>query len=49
MAEPHLLCYLPSTKFQSISKNPEYGTKFPKKDMSDKNFGRINIKIVISI
>ena len=38
-----------ATKFQLISRNPDYGTKFAKKNISDINFGKINFNIVISI
>ena len=39
----------PCTKFQLIWRTSDFGTKFSPKNMSDKNFGKINIKIVISI
>ena len=37
-----------STKFQSIRRNPDYGTKFAQ-NMNDKNLEKINMEIVISI
>ena len=37
-----------STKFQSIRRNPHYGTKFAQ-NMNDKNLEKINMEIVISI
>ena len=37
----------PSTKFQSIKEIQIMGPNLPKK-YSDKNFGKINVKIVIS-
>ena len=39
----------PSTKFQSLWRTSDFETKFAQKNMTDKNFGQINIKIVISI
>ena len=36
------------TKFQSIWRTSDFGTKFAKK-MNDKNFEKINIKTEISI
>ena len=38
-----------STKFQSIWKTSNFGTNFAQKNMTDKNFEKINMKIVISI
>ena len=38
-----------STNFQSIWKNPDYGSKFAQKNISDKDFGEVNIKVVINI
>ena len=34
----------PCTKFQLIWRTSDFGTKFAKKNVSDKNFGKINIK-----
>ena len=39
----------PCIKFQSIWRTLDFGTKFVQKNMTGKNFERINIKIVISI
>ena len=39
----------PSTKFQSIWRTSDFETIFAQKYLSDKNFEKINIKIVISI
>ena len=39
----------PSTKFQSFCRTSNYGTKYAQKNMTDKKFEKINIKIVISI
>ena len=39
----------PCTKFQLIWKTSDYGTKFAKKNVSDKNFGKINIKLEMKI
>ena len=39
----------PCTKFQLIWKISDFGTKFAAKNMNDKHFEKINIKIVISI
>ena len=36
-------------KFQLISRNSDFGTKFVQKNMNDKNFEKISIKLVISI
>ena len=36
-------------KFQFIWKTSDFGTKFPKKNVNDKIFGKINIKIEIRI
>ena len=35
--------------FQSIWRTPDFETKFAQKNMTDKNFQKINIKILISI
>ena len=37
------------TKFQLIWRTSDFGTKFAQKNMNDKNFEKINIKIEISI
>ena len=39
----------PSTKFQSIWRTSDFETIFAQKYLSDKNFEKINIKIVIRI
>ena len=39
----------PSTKFQSIWRTSKFGTKFLLKNMTDKNFEKINIKFEIRI
>ena len=39
----------PYTKLQSIWKTSNIETKFFQKNMADKNFEKINIKIVISL
>ena len=39
----------PSTKFQSIKRTSDFETKFAQKNRTDKNFEKINIKIVISV
>ena len=39
----------PSTKFQSIWRTSKFGTKFLQKNMTDKNFEKINIKFEIRI
>ena len=39
----------PCTKFHLIWRTPDFGTKLAKKNMNDKHFEKINIKIVISI
>ena len=39
----------PSTKFQSVWRTSNFETKFAPKNMTDKNFEKTNIKIVISI
>ena len=39
----------PCTKFQLIWKTSDFGIKLPQKIMNDKNFEKINIKIVINI
>ena len=36
-------------KFQLIWRTSDFGTKFVQRNMNDKNFGKINIKIVTSI
>ena len=35
--------------FMSIWRTLDFGSKFPKKSMNEKNFGKINIKTVINI
>ena len=37
------------TKFQSIYKTSNFGTKFVQKNTSDKIFGKINMKIIVSM
>ena len=44
----HVAIYL-CTKFQSIWKTSDCGTKSVQKNMTNKNFGKINIKIVTYI
>ena len=39
----------PCIKFQSIWRTLDFGTKFVQKNMTDKNFEKRNIKIVISM
>ena len=39
----------PCTKCQSIRKTSDFATKFAQKNMNDKNFEKINVKIIISI
>ena len=39
----------PFTKFQLIWKTSDLETKFAPKNVTDKNFEKINIKIVISV
>ena len=39
----------PNTKFQLIWRTLDFGTKFALKNMNDKNFEKINIKIIISM
>ena len=39
----------PCTKFQSIWRTSDLGTKLPQKVMNDKKIEKINIKIVTSI
>ena len=39
----------PCTKFQLMWKTSDFKTKFAQKNMTDKNFEKISIKIVISI
>ena len=36
-------------KFQLIWRTSDFETKFVQRNMNDKNFGKINIKIVTSI
>ena len=38
-----------NAKFQSIGTTSDFGTKFTQNYLNDKNFEKINIKIVISI
>ena len=44
----HVAMY-PCTKFQSIWKTSNFGTKFIQKNMSDKYFEKISIKFEIKI
>ena len=39
----------PCSKFQLIWRTSGFGTKLAQKNMNDKHFEKINIKIVISI
>ena len=39
----------PCTKFQLIQRTPDFGTRFAQKNMNEKNFEKLNIKIIISI
>ena len=39
----------PCTKFQSIWTTSDFETKFAQKNMTDKNFEKINIKIAYNI
>ena len=39
----------PCIKCQSIRKTSDFATKFAQKNMNDKNFEKINVKIIISI
>ena len=39
----------PCTEFQLIWRTSDFGTKFALKNMSDKNFEKINIKFEIKI
>ena len=39
----------PRTKFQLIWRTSDFGTKLAQKNLNDKHFEKINIKIVISI
>ena len=39
----------PCTKFQLICRTSDLGTKFVQKNVSDKNFGKINIKFEMKI
>ena len=39
----------PCTKFQSIWRTSDFETKFAQKNMTDKSFEKINVKMVISI
>ena len=34
----------PFTKFQTILRTSDFGTKFAQKNMNDKNFEKINVK-----
>ena len=38
-----------NARFQSVETTSDFGTKFPQTYMTDKTFGKINIKIIISI
>ena len=38
-----------NARFQSIGKTSDFGTKFTQNYIKDKNFEKINMKIVISI
>ena len=39
----------PCTKCQSIRKTSDFATKFAQKNMNDKNFEKINVKVIINI
>ena len=39
----------PCTKFQLIWRTSDFGTKFAQKNVSDKNFGKVNIKFEMRI
>ena len=39
----------PGTKFQLTWRTSDFGTKFAQKNVSDKNFGKINIKFEMII
>ena len=39
----------PCTKFQLIWRTSDFETKFPQKNMTDKNFKKLNNKIVKSL
>ena len=39
----------PCTKFQLIWRTSDFGTNFVQKNLSDKNFGKINIKFEMRI
>ena len=39
----------PCIKFQTFCRTSDYGNKFAQKNMSDKNFGKININIATNI
>ena len=39
----------PCTKFQLIWRASDFGTKFAQKSVSDKNFGKINIRFEMRI
>ena len=39
----------PCMKFQSFCGTSDYETKFAQKNMTDKSFEKINIKVVINI
>ena len=39
----------PCTKFQLIWRTSDLGTRFKQKNVSDKNFGKINMKFEIRI
>ena len=39
----------PYKKFESICRTSQFGIKFAQKNMNEKNFEKINAKIVISI
>ena len=44
----HTVMY-PCMKFQSFCGTSDYETKFAQKNMTDKSFEKINIKVVINI
>ena len=39
----------PCTKFRLIWRTSNFGTNLPKKNVGDKNFGKINIKFEMNI
>ena len=44
-----ILIMYTNARSQSVGTTSGFGTKFPPKNMTDKNFEKINIKIVINI